>query len=239
MAVRRRLLPSPVATDAARDAFYAALVPPGGLCFDIGANLGNRLASFRRSGFRVVAVEPQAKCQEALRAAFGRDPAVTLVQKAVGSTPGQATLRVAEQDVLSTLSPAFIEVTTDSGRFKGLAWNGSEEVEMTTLDALVAQFGQPDFIKIDVEGFEQEVMRGLSRAVRLVSLEWIPELTDTTLACIEHLSALGPASYNLSWGESMEMASARWMDKRQIVELLDSYRGDTYYFGDVYVRSEP
>ena len=111
-------------------------------------------------------------------------------------------------------------------------------MEITTLDQLIAQHGLPDFIKVDVEGFELEVVQGLSRPVKLISLEWTPEMTETLLGCIEHLSGLGPVSFNLSWGESMEMSRSRWMDRKQIVELLDSYRGDTFYFGDVYVRSE-
>src|ERR1035437_8607056 len=75
-----------------KDQFYASLVPPAGTCFDIGANVGSRVASCRRLGFRVIALEPQSKCHAILNSSFGTDPQVTLIKKAVGKTPGRATM---------------------------------------------------------------------------------------------------------------------------------------------------
>lgn len=219
------------------DAFYAGLVPAGGLCFDIGANSGNRLAVFRRLGFPVVAVEPQTRCHQALHAAFGRDSGVTLLRKAVGRTPGRATLMISDTDVLSTLSTEFIDATTRSGRFEGVTWDKTEQVEVTTLDALIGEYGDPAFIKVDVEGFELEVVMGLNRPVKLIALEWTPELTENSLGCIEHLARLGPVSFNLSWGESMRLARRRWLTEAEIKALLDQFREETYLFADIYVRS--
>jgi FkbM family methyltransferase len=222
-----------------KDQFYASLVPPSGLCFDIGANMGNRLASFRRLGFRVIALEPQSKCYSILQSSFGRDPLVTILRKAVGRTHGQATIMISDAHWLSTLSNDFIETTTNSGRFKGQTWNKTEAVEVVTLDELIAQYGVPDFVKVDVEGFENEVICGLSRPLRLISLEFTPELTANMLECIEHISKLGPVSFNLSWVESFRMSQTHWLNKDQIISLLNTFREETYLFGDLYIRSEP
>src|SRR5688572_28540682 len=54
--------------------FYRQFLAPGELCFDVGANVGNRVKIFLKPGARVVAVEPQRECVRTLRAAFGRDP---------------------------------------------------------------------------------------------------------------------------------------------------------------------
>ena len=53
------------ARDAAMDALYARFVKPGDLAFDIGSHVGDRIASFRRLGARVVALEPQPLCATA------------------------------------------------------------------------------------------------------------------------------------------------------------------------------
>jgi FkbM family methyltransferase len=219
------------------DIFYRDLVRPKGLCFDIGANIGNRLASFRRLGFRVVALEPQPQCYNRLQSAFGGDNDVTLINKAVGSISGEASMMVSASHTVSTLSQAFIDATTQSGRFEGVSWDEKITVEVTSLDELISRHGVPDFIKIDVEGFELEVIRGLSHPIRLIALEWTPELTDCLIKCVTHLSQLGPIDCNLSWGESMKLARRSWMSEESLISIINQLRDETYLFGDIYIRS--
>src|SRR5688500_3546887 len=76
------------------DAFHARFVGPGDLAFDIGAHVGDRTASFRRLGTRVVAVEPQPRLMRLLRLLFSRDPGVTLVPALLGAAEGEAVLRL-------------------------------------------------------------------------------------------------------------------------------------------------
>lgn len=230
---------SPDATAVAMDALYRDLLPPGALCFDIGANVGSRLASFRRLGCTVVAMEPQSKCFAQLKRAFGADTAVTLRRQAAGAAPGTATMMISDADVLSSLSPEFVTATRASGRFGAATWSAREIVEVVTLDSLIAQYGVPDFIKVDVEGFELEVVRGLTQPVPLIALEWVSETTDNILACIERLTGFGPARFNLSWGESMRLARRDWLDRAALESVLEQFRGDTYLFADVYIRTTP
>jgi hypothetical protein len=60
----------------AMDQLYARFIQPGDLVFDIGAHVGDRIASFRRLGARVVAVEPQPALVRTLKLLYGRDCAV-------------------------------------------------------------------------------------------------------------------------------------------------------------------
>ena len=67
-------------------------------------------------------------------------------------------------------------------------------VETTTLDKLIAAHGVPFFIKIDVEGYEPSVLRGLHSAVPYLSFEVnLPEFASEGQECIEILSRLAPA----------------------------------------------
>src|SRR5262245_12044409 len=51
--------------------FYSQFIAPGNLCYDVGANVGDRTDIFRKLGARVIAIEPQTACLEVLRQRFG------------------------------------------------------------------------------------------------------------------------------------------------------------------------
>ena len=102
---------------------------------------------------------------------------------------------------------------------------------------MIATHGQPRFIKIDVEGFEAEVVRGLSQSVPALSFEWTPEYLAATHDCFAHLAGLGFAQANYSLGESMRFALDQWDSLEAVERALTDYRHDTVVFGDVYVRS--
>jgi hypothetical protein len=108
---------------------------------------------------------------------------------------------------------------------------------VTTLDALIERYGEPAFVKIDVEGFELEVLKGLSRRVPALSFEFTPECADTALACVAHLDSLGFSGFNYSPGESMRLWDNTWGDASFIRARLEALRGDVSTFGDVYARS--
>lgn len=217
-------------------AFYRQFLSPGGLCFDIGANLGNRTRCFEHLGCKVIAVEPQPKCFAKLEKDFGNHPNVKLVKAAVGREPGKATLHVSPDHVLSTLSQSFMDRTTRSGRFADIRWDRIEEVAITTLDELIAEFGEPQFIKIDVEGYESEVIAGLSQAVPALSIEWVPELPENASACLRHLAGLGDYEFNISWGESMKFARPQWRSMESVLTVIHEFEGETGLFGDIYAR---
>ncbi|MCF8074934.1 MAG: FkbM family methyltransferase [Desulfotignum sp.] len=215
--------------------FYSDFIKPGMLCFDIGANIGNRAKVFLKLGAAVVAVEPQNTCMKVLERHYGRNPRVTLVHKAVGAAQGVQEMMIASEHTLSSLSKTWVAQVRKTGRFSESSWEGKQEVTLTTLDHLIEIHGVPDFIKIDVEGYEHEVVKGLTRPVNLLSLEFTPEYVDSTINCINHLSGLGPVQCNWSKNESMAMVLGGWVDAHDMIALLDSYRHESF-FGDVYVQ---
>jgi FkbM family methyltransferase len=145
---------------------YAPFIGSGGLAFDIGAHAGNRVRAFRRLGARVVAVEPQPDFVRLLEALYGRDRDVTIVVAAVGRAIGEATLHASERTpTVTTLSPEWATRVGADASFRGVRWTPGARVPVTTLDALVAAHGRPDFVKLDVEGYEAEALAGLSTPV--------------------------------------------------------------------------
>jgi FkbM family methyltransferase len=211
---------------------YRPFVPVGGLCFDVGAHVGQRTRCWRRLGARVVAVEPQRACLGVLRALCGRDPGVAIVPMAVGREPGEATLYAAPRTpTVASLSADWIaRVGRDAG-FAHVEWRADERVPVTTLDALIDAHGEPDFVKIDVEGFEAEVLAGLGRPLRALSFEYVSAMPTVTAACLAELSRLGDYRYSWSTGETHRLSA--WLDADSLVtELADAARvgasGDVY-----------
>ena len=216
--------------------FYASFVPPGSLCFDIGAHLGNRTNAWVALGAKVVSVEPQPQCMAFLEKRFGKQPQVTLLQKAVGASKGTATFFVSElTPTISTLASAdWRKTMADHTSFK-VAWNEQLEVEVITLDQLIATYGIPDFCKIDVEDYEIEVLKGLSTPLPALSFEYFTPTLHQVFECINWLDTLGKYEYNWSFGESQILNAKEWLSSEQMQQIFRSYTTKDRS-GDVYAR---
>jgi FkbM family methyltransferase len=215
--------------------FYRGFIHPGDICFDVGANLGNRTQVFLELGARVIAIEPQESCRRILERRFNRKPNFLLIGAALGQNEGVAELSIANESTISSMSRKWIAAVTASGRFSSYQWPNTVTVPVTTLDAVIAQYGVPSFVKIDVEGFELEVLRGLRQPVGTLSFEFIPEMLVSVEECLRHLSSLGAIECNYSLCESMMLERPQWLNTADLMAALLSLP-DTSVFGDVYVR---
>jgi FkbM family methyltransferase len=220
------------------EAFYRQFVRDGDLCFDVGANVGNRTEVFLNLGAKVVAIEPQPACVEALRKQYGGNRRLVVIPKALGSRPGVGELMLSPANALSSMSEDWLRTVKKSGRFGAFqanSWKESTAVPITTLDEMIQEFGTPEFCKIDVEGYEAEVLRGLSRPIRVLSFEFTPEFISGTRECLQILAKLGPCEFNYSVGESLRFALGHWVSADELERTLTTMRDNTV-FGDVYVR---
>ncbi len=216
--------------------FYSDFIQPGDLCFDIGAHIGSRLGVFAKLGARVVAIEPQPAFISVLRRLYGRRPGVTLLQQAVGAAPGRTTMLVSDwTPTVSTLDRNWANQVGPTNGFRHVRWNHRLEVEIVTLDSLIAAHGVPDFCKIDVEGYELEVLKGLSQPIPALSFEFLAVARDAAQACLQRLSQLGAYRFNVSTGETMRLVSPQWLEPAQMHNWLQRAPAPS---GDVYARIE-
>lgn len=220
--------------DAAMDRLYSTLVGPGGLAFDIGSHVGDRIGSFRRCGARVVALEPQPDCARVIRAIYRGDKAVELVEAACGPAPGRLQLHVnSANPTVTTASRDFVRAADGAGGWEDQVWDRVIEVPVTTVDALIAKHGMPDFVKIDVEGFEADVLAGLSKPVRSLSFEFTTIQRDVAMRCLERMTKLGAYTFDVALGESQRLHFGRRVSadamRRHIEGLPHSANsGDVY-----------
>ncbi len=211
--------------------FYSQFIKKGDAVFDIGAHRGNRTEIFLRLGARVVAVEPQKRCIKYLQSKFGKEPNFILVKKGLSDKEGKLTIFVCgEADTISTFSEKW-----KTGRFSNYKWNKQEIVPVTTLDNLIKEFGIPSFCKIDVEGYELKVLKGLSKPIPYLSFEFTKEFFEDAKACLDHLISLGYWQFNFSLSGSMEFFFPRWESSKEIIQKTSLIK-DKLLWGDIYAK---
>jgi len=217
-------------------AFYSQFIQSGYLCFDVGANLGNRVKIFAALGGRVIAFEPQQQCFNYLDLIYRHDPNVVLVPKALGESKSEIEMLVSTSSTTSSLSQNWVQRVEKSKRFGDRTWENREIVQLTTLDAMIAEHGLPDFCKIDVEGFEDKVLSGLSQPLPCLSFEFTPEFSESTYACLEKLDTLGEFEFNYSLGESMKFTLSEWLPSSEFRIKFETQITNDVSFGDIYAR---
>lgn len=214
--------------------FYHQFIDKGDLCFDIGANRGHRTEVFLRLGGRVVAVEPQKSCASYLKVKYNRK--IVLEEIALGSRVESSIMYICEDTTLSTLSKEWTQKA--SKRFRTLNWNKKQEIQVSTLDSLIEKYGTPKFCKIDVEGYELEVLKGLSSSIPFISFEYMtPDNDEITLACIDYLYSINNnLMLNYSSGDSMILDLKYWKEYDKFIEILKSDAFLKSGWGDIYIQ---
>ena len=165
------------------------LITEGSLCFDVGANIGKKTGLFLSLGAKVVCVEPQKNCIDILSEKFKDNKNVKIINTALGEKEDELDIFISPSDTVSTMSRDFIE-TTSLERFKGIVWDKKEKVKVTTLDNIISEYGLPDYCKIDVEGYELEILKGLTKKIKFISVEFTPELKNKTFECISTIDEI-------------------------------------------------
>lgn len=127
------------------------LLRPGDLVFDVGANIGYTPTLFAHlvgPGGRVLAFEPSPRAFRLLSRTVGDAPTIECRNLAISDHAGVGTFYETEILLTSSLTPVSGAQPTP--------------VSMTTLDSVASEVGVPIFVKIDVEGQELSVLRGMA-----------------------------------------------------------------------------
>ena len=210
--------------------FYSGLIRPNDLIFDVGANVGEFTKTFLALGARVIAIEPVPSCVKALGRI--RNKRLHVIPNALGSSSGKTTLHInPRRPTLSTVSESWLAIAKRAERFKAEEWSEAIEVTVTTLDDLIAQNGSPAYIKVDVEGFEPEVLAGLTRLPALLSFEYNCEFVEATTKCLS-LPSFAEAQFNFRPAGHETSFAFPWTKNRgELVATLKDHES-----GDVFVR---
>lgn len=188
---------------AGLDAVLQRFVEPGATVFDVGANIGYPaviLSGLVGERGRVVAFEPAPKTFALLQRSLADIPNITLVDAALAEHAGNA--------------PFFIPVNIDTAGFRASAGSQEVRVRTETLDRMVEAYGMPDFLKVDVEGFEPAVFAGgqelLREARTTIAFEALSEAErDRSMAVIREASGGQYDFHRIARDGSLVSLSAR------------------------------
>jgi FkbM family methyltransferase len=221
-----------------RREFYLQFLSSGDIYYDIGANYGNRIEPIIDENIKIIAIEPQPKCIKKLKSKFKNN--IILIPKGLGAKKDVMTMFLARAHTISTFSKDFIKATQESGRFSKYKWDKQISVEIDTLDNVISQHGKPSFMKIDVEGFELEVLKGLSSPIKFISCEYtVPERKDSLISCIDRIVEISGEEnvvFNYSIGESMEWALENWLTLKEMKKEINTDKFIKTDFGDIYSK---
>jgi FkbM family methyltransferase len=224
-ALHRQIFRSEGRKFSAHRKLFSQFVNRDDLVFDVGANIGSRSEVLLSLGARVIAFEPQPICAHEIRARGNRR--LTVVEAALGSSEGHADLHLKEANTQSSLLQG---------------WEGTPDIDVlrvpvTTLDVSIKKFGIPKFCKIDAEGFEPEIFRGLSSPIPAMSFEYHcrPDDIASTQTCLGLISKLGKFSVNAIGEEGTDWILPKWISIQEFADTFPScVQG--HFYGDVYVR---
>jgi len=226
--LKRAVMPSERAYFRAGVAFYSQFVRPGDLCFDIGAHIGAKTEMLLALGASVVSVEPQPELvREVIARGSHCGSKSIVIEGAVSEQVGTATLHLREGSVLASLLPDW----------EGNP-NGEIEVNVTTLDSLIAQYGMPQFLKIDAEGSESQILRGLSHRVPIMTVEYHCNDRCVALAreSVSLLCQFGSIEINATGEEEHTLLFPTWLTPETFLERFPECVAPHSY-GDMIVRA--
>lgn len=215
------------------ESFYSALISKGDLCFDIGANNGKKSKLMLASGAKVIAFEPQSSCFDYLSELKKKNSNFDFYQLAVGAKSESKKLHLSKKySEIATLSDDFIaNYTTDD-----VYWTDSEIVEVKTLDSLIADFGCPDYCKIDVEGYELEILSHLNHSIPIIEFEFTEKFMNHTFRIINGFD--DKTVYNYILNEHLKFQLKDWIPAKAIKEILVDLNAKNLH-GNLFCKTLP
>jgi FkbM family methyltransferase len=194
------------------------------LLFDIGANIGKWTLQNLNNN-TIVAVEASPKTyRELVKNVTGKN--VIALNYAVSNTLSDTVkFYESQSNTLSSLDKRWLE--DPRSRFGvNSSINPYIEIDVKTisLDTLIANYGMPDILKVDVEGGENIVLKSLTQRAKLLCFEWASEWNPETFECIDHLASLGYTQFHV---QNEDAYTYRTNQFEHTVESLKSFLSNT------------
>lgn len=213
---------------------HSLFIKRGDLVFDVGAHEGYLTEIFLALGARVVSIEPQSRCVAVLEQKFSNNSKVIIVPKGLHDSETEMPLHISEKRPgIATFSDEWMTTL-----FVGQGYSRTIKVQTTTLDNLVDEFGKPSFCKIDIEGWELNALRGLTKKISAISFEFSFEFLDKAKQCCDCLKTLGAIRCNYSLDHDY-LLQEKWMSENEMFEKLYGMKDLVRdILGDIYVMLE-
>lgn len=206
------------------------------LIFDVGANMGRKSFIFLKLTKKVIAFEPSVNLYQFLKKRFQKEN-ILIFNCALGSRISTLDLFIVEDnEAYNSLNKKHIESIVTK---RGIANKNnvkSTKVQVELLENFVQKFGLPKYIKIDVEGHEYEVIKGLKTPVPLLSFEVnLPEFRQEAIDTITYLQTLSNNKYSYNFTAGFSWISEEFLSATKAVNFLTE---TSQPYLEIYVRMQ-
>ena len=237
----RRYRQPPAATQ--EFSFYSRLIDrhAPGCILDVGASHGGKAEIFRRLAQRVIAIEPDPTAAKTLRHRF-RWRNVEVCEFAVAGSEAIIPFYSFEEGSASnTASPEWVDCITHADKNPwriALNQPRTTSVKAKPLSYFLKQFWPVKYLKVDAEGFEEQVFSTFDRPAPLISIEFVfPHGRPGLATCLSKLDALGDYEFNVAISEPpLELELNRWQRTDEITRSIEK---NGWLYIELYARAHP
>jgi FkbM family methyltransferase len=212
------------------------------LIFDVGANVGNKSIIFSEISKSVLLFEPDITNVKILKARFKNKSNYIIIDCALSNQKGGAEYyAISDDSAYNSLSEKHIlTVAKARGIINGKNKLTSYKVRTNTLSFFIEKYGLPDYLKLDVEGYEKEVLLGLDRMVPFISFEAnLPQFLSETIEIIDYLDCLSKNTYFYNFSINNKLELNRFISSIEFKKILDNqtFRSIEVYCNLIYLNT--
>lgn len=200
--------------------------------YDIGANIGRftevNLTKYKNCEFIVVEANPNLI--PILEKKFESNKNIKILNLCVSELDGYVDFYISESDPISTISTASKEWINES-RFNNTKYNSPIKVKSISIDSMISEYGVSNYTKIDVEGYEYEIIKGIKKNIGLLSFEWVEEMILDIKNSLYHLKSIGYNEFFITYDDDYKFIPNNYMSYDEIVNevsKLDNNRKEKW-----------
>lgn len=193
------------------------------MIFDIGANIGKQSLENINKTNKIIAIEASPNTYNYLINNCSYNSNIICLNYAVcDNNEKDIIFYDANAHTISTLNKEWL--TDEKSRFNNYT-NFNEIICKTiTIDKLIEIYGEPELIKVDVEGGEYFCVKSLNKKINMLCFEWAAELNDITLQTLDHLHKLGFKEFFIQNGDDYQFRPIFFYDIDKTKEILNNLK---------------